>query len=71
MRFDWLVYLAFLKTALLFSFAALKNERISSGDLQVVDQLEEKLNAINKFATDVYKGIISSAQVTCQFAVSV
>ena len=65
MRFDWLVYLAFLKTTLLFSFAALENERISIGDLQVVDQLEEKLNAINKFATDVYKSIISSAQVTC------
>ena len=65
MRFDWLVYLAFFKTTLLFSVAALENERISSGDLQVVDQLEEKLNAINKFATDVYKSIISSAQVTC------
>lgn len=63
----WLVGLPciFKKTALLFSFAALENERISSGDLQVVDQLEEKLNAINKFATDVYKSIISSAQVTC------
>jgi len=44
------------------SARALENERISSGDLQVVDQLEEKLNAINKFATDVYKSIISSAQ---------
>ncbi|XP_015773834.1 PREDICTED: uncharacterized protein LOC107352046 [Acropora digitifera] len=44
------------------SARALENERISSGDLQVVDQLEEKLNAINKFATDVYRSIISSTQ---------
>lgn len=64
MRFDWLFHLAYLKTACPSSFAALENERISSGDLEVIDQLEEKLNAVNKFATDVYKSIISSAQVT-------
>lgn len=44
-------------------FADVENGRKSGEDREVVDQLEQKLNAINKFATDVYNSIISSAQV--------
>lgn len=44
------------------SAKALENGSTSSEDGRVVDQLEEKLNAINKFATDMYNSIISSSQ---------
>lgn len=44
-------------------FADVENGMNSGEDREVVDQLEQKLNAINKFATDVYNSIISSAQV--------
>lgn len=41
----------------------LEDGRIPSEDQQVVNQLEEKLNAINKFATEAYNSVISNAQV--------
>ncbi|XP_068692836.1 myomegalin-like [Montipora foliosa] len=44
------------------SAKALENGSTSSEDGRVVDQLEEKLNAINKFATDMYNSIMSSSQ---------
>ena len=50
---------------LLLVFVDVENGRISGEDQEVVDQLEGKLNAINKSATDVYNSIISNAQVMC------
>ena len=62
-------YVSFLRKAskLFFSFLSLDLEdgRIPSEDQQVVNQLEEKLNAINKFATEAYNSVISNAQVIC------
>ena len=46
-------------------FTDLENGRVSSDDEEVVNQLEQKLNVINKHATDVYNSIISNAQVSC------
>ena len=41
----------------------LENGRIPSEGQQIVNQLEEKLNSISKFATEAYNSIISNAQV--------
>jgi len=58
-------YLLFLKLASRLSFVSLdlENGRIPSEGQQIVNQLEEKLNSINKFATEAYNSIISNAQV--------
>ena len=50
---------------MLLVFVDIENGRISGEDQEVVDQLEGKLNAINKSATDAYNSIISNAQVMC------
>lgn len=61
-------YLFFLKFAskLFFVLLGLENGRIPSEGQQIVNQLEEKLNSINKFATEAYNSIISNAQVICK-----
>ena len=46
-----------------FVLLDLENGRIPSEGQQIVNQLEEKLNSINKFATEAYNNIISNAQV--------
>ena len=58
-------YLLFPKFALTIFFVLLdlENGRIPSEGQQIVNQLEEKLNSINKFATEAYNSIISNAQV--------
>ena len=49
----------------LFCLLDLENGGIPTEDEQVVNQLEEKLNAINKFATEAYNSVISNSQVVC------
>ena len=46
-----------------FVLIDLENGRIPSEGQQIVNQHEEKLNSINKFATEAYNNIISNAQV--------
>lgn len=49
-----------------FVLLDLENGRIPSEGQHIVNQLEEKLNSINKFATEAYNSIISNAQVICK-----
>ena len=48
---------------LFFVLLELENGRIPSERQQIVNQLEEKLNSMNRFATEAYNSIISNAQV--------
>lgn len=68
-----LYYSLFLRFALkiLFVLLDLENGRIPSEGQQIVNQLEEKLNSISKFATDAYNSIISNAQVIVKCHISV
>ena len=49
----------------LFSLLDLQNGGISTEEQQVMNQLEEKLDSLNKFATEAYNSVISSSQVVC------
>lgn len=49
----------------LFSLLDLQNGGISTEEQQVMSQLEEKLDSLNKFATEAYNSVISSSQVVC------
>lgn len=50
---------------MLLCFADLENGVDSIEDQEIVDQIDEKLNTINKFATEAYNSVISKAQVIC------